>query len=369
MALKIKPKNRYSTGLPDPSVLDTGELWINAADKTIGIKDNQNQIVVLADLTKAVANATYLGIDASAQSAAKLATAQTISISGDATGSTTFDGSAAASISITLANSGVTANSYGQASALSADFGSSFSVPYITVDAKGRVTSASTVAVTLPTAPTTITGNAGSATVLQTARTIDGVSFNGSANISHYAAISEAVDAVAKIATITGFTLAVGATAIITLINGNSATNPTLNISGTGAKSIINSGKALGNITAGTTLMVVYDGTNYQVVGGAGGVDFSQYYTKEEMDAKFLPVMTPTAQGTMSIYDATEAEAQPIVQAYNAAKQSAAQNTSVLNCYTKEEADALFATIVNPTIVDTLTIQDSANTQALSAKE
>lgn len=33
-------------------------------------------------------------------------------------------------------------------------------------------------------APTTITGNAGTATILQTARTINGVSFNGSANIT-----------------------------------------------------------------------------------------------------------------------------------------------------------------------------------------
>ena len=63
--------------------------------------------------------------------------------------------------------------------------------------------------------------------------------------------------------------------------------------------------------------MVVYDGTNYQVVGGAGGVDFSQYYTKAEMDAKFMTIVRPTAQGTMSIYDSTEAEAQPVVAAYN----------------------------------------------------
>ena len=38
--------------------------------------------------------------------------------------------------------------------------------------------------VTLTGTQTTVSGNAGSATVLQTARTIAGVSFNGSANIS-----------------------------------------------------------------------------------------------------------------------------------------------------------------------------------------
>lgn len=56
--------------------------------------------------------------------ATKLATARTISITGDATGSTTFDGSANKSITLTLANSGVKAGTYSA----------------VAVDAKGRVT-------------------------------------------------------------------------------------------------------------------------------------------------------------------------------------------------------------------------------------
>lgn len=56
---------------------------------------------------------------------------QSISISGDATGSGTT------SISITLANSGVTANTYGSATA----------IPVITVDSKGRVTNITTSSV------------------------------------------------------------------------------------------------------------------------------------------------------------------------------------------------------------------------------
>jgi hypothetical protein len=56
---------------------------------------------------------------------------QSISISGDATGSGTT------SISITLANSGVTANTYGSAAA----------IPVITVDSKGRVTNITTSSV------------------------------------------------------------------------------------------------------------------------------------------------------------------------------------------------------------------------------
>ena len=115
-----------------------------------------------------------------ADSATKLATARTIALSGDATWSVSFDGSANVTSALTLANSGATAGTYKS----------------VTVDAKGRVTSG-----TNPTtlsgygitdaapadhvhpAQTTVSGNAGSATVLQTARTINGVSFNGSANI------------------------------------------------------------------------------------------------------------------------------------------------------------------------------------------
>lgn len=66
----------------------------------------------------------YLAIDANAVSASKLAEAKNIALSGDATGSASFDGSADATIAVTLANSGVTAGTYQK----------------VTVDAKGRVT-------------------------------------------------------------------------------------------------------------------------------------------------------------------------------------------------------------------------------------
>ena len=73
-----------------------------------------------------------------ASTATALATGRTISVSGDVTGtSASFDGTANATISTTLANSGVTANTYG----------SSTLIPVITVDAKGRITSATTSAV------------------------------------------------------------------------------------------------------------------------------------------------------------------------------------------------------------------------------
>lgn len=64
-----------------------------------------------------------------AGTADKLKTARTIALKGDATGSTTFDGSANKDINVTLANTGVAAGTYNN----------------VTVDAKGRVVSASNI--------------------------------------------------------------------------------------------------------------------------------------------------------------------------------------------------------------------------------
>ena len=68
------------------------------------------------------------------------------------------------------ANSGVTAASYGPSANASPAHGGSFSVPYFTVNAKGKITAASTKTITLPSASST--SNAATATRLQTARTI-----------------------------------------------------------------------------------------------------------------------------------------------------------------------------------------------------
>lgn len=74
-----------------------------------------------------VTSSDYSG---NAATATKLKTAQNIAITGDVSGETSFDGSTGASITATLANSGVTAGTY----------------PKVTVDAKGRVTKGASLA-------------------------------------------------------------------------------------------------------------------------------------------------------------------------------------------------------------------------------
>lgn len=84
----------------------------------------------LAGVANAAAARTAIGAialtdtGAFSGSAAKLTTARTLSLTGDASASITFDGSANASASLTLSNSGVTAGTYNR----------------VTVDAKGRIT-------------------------------------------------------------------------------------------------------------------------------------------------------------------------------------------------------------------------------------
>lgn len=162
---------------------------VNAkADDSAVVKLTGNQTIAG---TKTFSSTIAGSINGNAATATKLATARNITLSGDATGSASFNGSANAAIAVTLADSGVTAGSYGPTAAATLAFGGSVNVPQITVDDKGRATTITNRAIKLPAAPTTVSGNAGTATKLATARTIrtnlastSTASFDGSANIT-----------------------------------------------------------------------------------------------------------------------------------------------------------------------------------------
>ncbi len=170
---------------------------------------------------------------------------------------------------MTLVNSGVEEGAYGPTAAATLAFGGSVNVPQITVDAKGRATAVVNRAIKLPAAPTSVSGNAGTATKLATARTIDGVSFNGSANIIHYGTCSTAAETAAKAVNCTGFVLATGARIAVRFTVTNTAANPTLNVNATGAKAIRyrNAAIAAGYLAAIRTYDFIYDGTYFQLIG------------------------------------------------------------------------------------------------------
>jgi phage-related tail fiber protein len=150
-------------------------------------------------------------------SAATLTTGRTIGMTGDVTWtSASFNGSANVTGTATLANSGVTAGSYG----------SSTAVPVITVDAKGRVTAASTQAISGSltfTGDVTGTGSTGSNTALTLA--------NSGVSAGTYRSVT--VDAKGRV---------------------TAGTNPTT-LSGYGITDALalSGGTLTGNVTVGTT--------------------------------------------------------------------------------------------------------------------
>lgn len=113
---------------------------------------------------------------------------------------------------------------------------------------------------------------------LYTARTVDGVSFDGSANVTHYCTCYTDSDTVEKIVSVTGFVLEEGARVTVNFLQSNTASNPTLNVhngSGyTGAKAIMYRGTSPVSDSsdyyrwqAGDIIDFIYDGTNWVMVG------------------------------------------------------------------------------------------------------
>ena len=118
--------------MPKSDVVDN--LTTNDATKPVSAK----QAKLLQD--------NKLDKTANAVSATKLQTSRQVSFSGAATGSFNFDGSTGTSCTLTLANSGVTAGTYG----------TTLKIPVITVNAKGLITTVATQ--DIPSASTSAKG-------------------------------------------------------------------------------------------------------------------------------------------------------------------------------------------------------------------
>jgi hypothetical protein len=130
----VNSGTKYATFFYDASASSSSEASFTLGHATTA----PGNTVTDFTLGRLVANITG-EVTGNASTATKLATARTISITGDATWTVTFDGSANVTAGLTLANSGVTAGTYGSAS----------SVAQVTFDAKGRATSASSVTIAI----------------------------------------------------------------------------------------------------------------------------------------------------------------------------------------------------------------------------
>ena len=133
-----------------------------------------------------------------------------------------------------------------------------------------------------------------SADTLANARAIDGVSFNGSAAITHYGVCSTASGTTAKAVALTGFTLVTGARITVKFTTSNTMSSPTLNVNGTPAKAMKCKDRTTGLAwKAGELITLVYDGTNWCIVEGYSLADrpvnahHIQYNGEETPAARF----------------------------------------------------------------------------------
>ena len=148
--------------------------------------------------------------------------------------------------------------------------------------------------------------NSSGSSNLYTARTVDGVSFDGSANVTHYCTCDTDSGTVEKIVSVTGFVLEEGARVTVKFSESNTAANPTLNVhSGnayTGAKAIMYRGTSSvsGSIDyyrwqAGDIIDFIYDGTNWVMVGWQTYAKYLRYSTTNLLTASDTSTVTSSA--------------------------------------------------------------------------
>lgn len=129
------------------------------------------------------------------------------------------------------------------------------------------------------------------------AKNIVSLNIDGSAySCRPYVECTTAAATAAKTVTYDGFSLVTGATILVKFTNGNSASNPTLNVNSTGAKSINWNGNNIASssiIKSYTVYELVYDGSYWRLLGG---VDTNTTYS----------AATTSAAGLMSAADKTK---------------------------------------------------------------
>ena len=140
---------------------DTGKYPIllkgtTTATDSVANESNYAAAITVQPSTGTVKATKFEGtVTGNADTATEFASAETVELTGDVTGSASS--TAGWTVATTLSNSGVSAGSYGPSANATPAYGATFNVPYITVDAKGRITAASTKTVKIPAADNTDT--------------------------------------------------------------------------------------------------------------------------------------------------------------------------------------------------------------------
>lgn len=104
---------------------------------------------------------------------------------------------------------------------------------------------------------------------LVVSRAIDGVLFNGKADVNHYSICESLSDSTVKVVDCDRYLLIKGGRIVVKFVNDNTASNIMLNVNGTGAKPIYYRGEPINSsyIEAEHIYQFVYSGTQYDVIG------------------------------------------------------------------------------------------------------
>lgn len=142
----VKPSSEASASNEGIEVTSDGLIPTNNNSETLGDASHKWVSVYATTFNGALAGGASSAVYAA--SAGAFSSNKSITLTGDVTGTASSTGGW--SITTTLADNGVTTGSYGLSADTTAAYAGSFTVPYITVDSKGRITSISDNTVTLP---------------------------------------------------------------------------------------------------------------------------------------------------------------------------------------------------------------------------
>lgn len=244
---KIAVQFQYSNGAQNPTlnVSDTGAKPIYKYDQTpVGISDWPSNAIIEFLYT----GTAYVMIEAGM--AVQLSISRTIRTNLGSTTAADFDGTSDITPGVTgtlpISNGGTGATSAADARTALGAAAASHTHNYAGSSSAG--------------------GAANSANKLATARTIDGISFDGSAAITHFGTCSTAAGTAAKTVSCAGFSLVAGARIAVKFTYGNTASEATLNVNGTGAKTIraySNGFARQPDFGSNSVVEFVYDGTYY----------------------------------------------------------------------------------------------------------
>jgi hypothetical protein len=133
--------NKLFIGQSDGSVVAIGGKYYTALIDAATSANTASTIVKRDSNNDFTAGTITANLSGNATTATTLKTARDIGLAGDATGNVSFDGSANVTLTVDLSDTGVVAGTYGGSS----------NIAVFTVDAEGRLTSASNTAVSIAT--------------------------------------------------------------------------------------------------------------------------------------------------------------------------------------------------------------------------